>query len=126
MAERFREFSFLYRLDNGDDPYEADMRVVFDHRGRSYRRILSRVKSGVYADVPMEGDAKLYERLLMKEKRIMADFDDMNRPGRPILKEITPAVDVQCPDCTGDGEAEDKHGNWRTCKRCKGNGYVVD
>lgn len=123
-ADRYREISFTRMLDSGEDPYEADMRVIFDMDGRSYRRIISRVRRGVYADVMMEGDAELYERRLMHEKKIMAGFDDANRPGRPILKQVDGPAETRCPDCI-DGEAEDKHGNWKTCRRCEGEGYVV-
>ena len=122
--QEFREISFTRRLESGDDPYEADMRVVFNRKGRSYRRILSRVRPGVFADVPMEGDVALYGKRLMQEKRIMAQFDDANRPGRPILKEVSQVVQVPCPACLGEGEAEDRHGNWRDCRQCNGSGYV--
>lgn len=123
-AERYREISFSRLLDSGDDPYEADMRVVFDMDGRSYRRILSRVRQGVYTDVSMEGDAALYEKRLMHEKRVMADFDDANRPGRPLLKEVTIEQEPVCPACGGLGECEDKHGNWKPCKQCTGSNDV--
>lgn len=122
MAEQYREISFTRMLENGNDPYEADMRVVFDMDGRSYRRILSRVRQGVYTDVLMEGDAALYERRLMHEKRVMADFDDANRPGRPLLKTVSEDTDEPCPACHGSGEAPDVHGNWKTCKQCGGVG----
>lgn len=122
MAEQFREISFTRMLETGDDPYEADMLVVFDMDCRSYRRIRSRVRPGVYADVLMEGDAELYEKRLMHEKRVMADFDDANRPGRPIFKTITDEPERVCPACGGIGEAEDKHGNWKVCKQCGGVG----
>lgn len=124
MAERYREISFTRQLENGDDPYEADMRVVFHHNGRSYRRILSRVRPGVYADVLMEGDPVLYEKRLIKEKRIMASFDDRNQPGRPILKTSSSIRKVPCPACHGEGEAPDRHGNWRDCKQCDATGFV--
>lgn len=124
MAEQYREISFTRMLESGEDPYEADMRVVFDIDGRSYRRIVSRMRPGVYADVMMEGDAKIYERRLLHEKKVMADFDDANRVGRPILKEVRAAVQAPCPSCHGEGEAPDKHGNWKDCRHCKGAGYV--
>lgn len=125
-VEKYREVSFTRMLESGDDPYEADMRVVFDMDGRSYRRILSRVRQGVYADVTMEGNAKLYEKRLMHEKKVMADFDDANRPGRPIVKQVDGHTEARCGDCLGDGEAPDNHGNWKTCQRCEGEGYVVE
>lgn len=122
MAERYREISFTRMLESGDDPYEADMRVVFDLDGRSYRRILSRVRQGVYSDVLMEGDARLYERRLMHEKKVMADFDDANRSGRPIVKPIPSIAQDVCPACHGQGEAPDRHGNWKACGQCGGVG----
>ena len=125
-SERYREISFTRMLDNGEDPYEADMRVVFDENGRSYRRIISRMNPRVTADIAMEGDARLYEKKLMHEKRVMADYDDKNRPGRPILKVVSGKVEVRCGDCLGDGEAPDKQGNWKECKRCDGSGYVEE
>lgn len=126
MADRYREISFTRMLDSGDDPYEADMLVVFGKGGRSYRRIISRVNPAVVSDVLMEGDAALYEKRLMHEKRVMADHDDKNRRGRPILKEVSKPVQVVCPACIGEGECEDRHGNWRDCKQCDGEGYVVE
>lgn len=125
MAERYREISFSQQLESGDDPYEADMRVVFHDNGRSYRRILSRVRPGVYADVLMEGDPVLYEKRLMKEKRIMATFDDWNRPGRPILKTSSSIRKMPCPACHGEGEAPDHNANWKPCQQCAGEGYIV-
>lgn len=33
---------------------------------------------------------------------------------------------VECPNCYGDGDVEDEHGDWWPCQWCAGDGLVKD
>ena len=116
--ERYREISFTRLVGSREDGIEADTTLVF-RDGQAYRRIRSKTRPGFYTDVRADGDPVEYERRILHEKRVMSDFDEAGRL-RAVPK---PAPDVQetvCPDCNGVGEAPDKHGNWKTCRRCGG------
>lgn len=117
-TEQYREVSYIQRADDVRDALTANTTLVF-HGGQAYRRIRSKSVPGFYTDVRCDGDPVAYERLLLHEKRVMADFDERNGSG---YTPKPPRVerDGQCEGCGGDGEYEDKHGNWKTCPACGG------
>lgn len=120
VNERYREISYTRR--NGDDAgFEADTELVF-RNGKAFRRIRSQTVRTYIVDVPCAGDPVAYERRLMVEKREMSRFDDRNRKQRGYPKPATAPRAEPCPGCGGEGEYEDKHGNWKTCKMCGGEG----
>lgn len=119
-TEQYREVSYIRRNGEPRESLTADTTLVF-HGRKAYRRIRSKFVRGYYTDVPCDGDPVEYERQLLHEKRVMADFDERQRLGavpKPPRQEISEA----CDGCGGDGEYEDKHGNWKTCPKCGGEG----
>lgn len=118
-SEQYREISYIQRKGDTQDALTSDTTLVF-HGKQAYRRIRSHTVPGFYTDVRCDGDPVEYERVLLNEKRIMADFDKHNA-SRAVPKP-KPREDVgPCQECIG-GEYEDKHGNWKTCPVCGGEG----
>ena len=119
MAEQYREISYIQRAGDSTDALTADTTLVF-HGGQAYRRIRSKSVPGFYTDVRCDGDPVAYERLLLNEKRVMADFDTHNA-SNAVPKPESSATQGPCSECI-NGEYEDKHGNWKTCPACGGEG----
>lgn len=117
--EQYRELSFTRSMSDGKT-FEADTILVI-RNGRAYRRVQSKTRPWFCTDVPVEGDPVAYEKRLMHEKRVMADYDERNRLGM-VPKPVGVAPNEPCAECGGSGEAEDKHGNWKTCRACGGAG----
>ncbi len=120
---RYRELSFT-RRSGETDTMLADTEIVIDEDGKSFYMVRSKTNPLYVVPIPMEGDPAAVASKVLAERRAMAKYDADRAPGVAIAKPVAVATKTPCPACRGEGECEDKHGNWKPCRQCGGTGEV--